>query len=276
MRNAQLSASNLTSSLDHTCQSCSGGCGCSICQSVTIGCCGNHSTDYPGSACDACAVLADQQAELTALRQQVADMLIEFAKFQTWRQIWEPVIQALAPTVEAVKLDVDGLRIWAASIKDCLDCLCKTVSYSDPIEYMIDPAKPLQNCFTPNVNKWLQFPLRMSDLNPAAVRLGALWSANLPGNKYDVALRLELPPINYCNGCKVWVEQVACGVRTRVYEQTMMAGLQPLTINWTGQIIITSPCPDLHYEIGTDTNLGMPAQYCVESGSISFTPCTNF
>jgi hypothetical protein len=274
MRSAPLSVAGLTSSLSSECQSCNCGCGCNSCATVGVGCCGATTLSNAPLGCDACGDIAALQEELTAQRQSVASMLMEFAKFQTWRAIWEPLMQSLAPKVNAIELDVEGIRIWAASAKDCLDCLCKTTSYSDPIEYITDPSRADMNCFVPNVNRWLQFPLRISDLNPAAVRLGALWGVNLPANKYKTEIHLELPPINYCTGCKVWVELVQCGTRTRIIEQVMTAGLQPLTLDWVQDLTIISPCPDLHFEIGTDTTLNMPAQMCVSSGYVRFTPCT--
>lgn len=181
-----------------------------------------------------------------------------------------PVINSCAPMAQAAYDEVQSIRIYLESVKNCLDCLCPADVAKGVIEYHLQAANDAQ-VVTPNVNRWINFASKVTDLVPERVMVGPLWTANLDGGTHNAEVLVQYMPADYCAGCKVWLDLVQCGVRTRVAEITLTGGVQPVTITWNGAITITTPCPDLHFETGTDSTLGTPSYKVVEYASFKVT-----
>lgn len=181
-----------------------------------------------------------------------------------------PTINTSAPLAQAAYDEVQSMRLYLESVKHCLDCLCPADVAKGVIEYRLQAVGDAQ-VVTPNVNRWINFASKITDLVPERVMTGPLWTANLDGGTHNAEVSVRYAPADYCAGCKVWLDIVQCGVRTRVAELTLTGGVQPVTISWNGAITITTPCPDLHFETGTDSTLGTPSYKVVEYASFKVT-----
>lgn len=179
-------------------------------------------------------------------------------------------INNCAPLAQAAYDETQSIRIYLGSIQDCLACLCPADVAKGVIEYHLQAANDAL-AVTPNVNRWINFASKLTDLVPERVQVGPLWTANLDGGTHNAEVLVQYMPADYCAGCKVWLDLVQCGVKTRVAELTLTAGIQPVTITWNGAITITTPCPDLHFETGTDSTLGIPSYKVVEYATFKVT-----
>lgn len=181
-----------------------------------------------------------------------------------------PVINASAPLAQAAYDEVQSIRQYLASVQACLECLCPADIARGVIEYRLQ-AETDALVVTPVVNRWINFPTKITDLVPERVQTGPLWTANLDGGTFNAEVSVRYAPADYCAGCKVWLDIVQCGVRTRLTEIVLTGGVQPVTVAWNGAITITTPCPDLHFETGTDSTLGIPSYKVVEYASFKVT-----
>lgn len=231
----------------------------------------------------ACAQIDGLASSLNTLAQQVsmltsnqAIIFGKLASLEAWKLTVDPELQTALAEYGAVRGEVDNIRGYLAAIKPCIECLCPTVVTTGIIEYQIPgDACASNNPFykiTPNISRHINFSVRVTDLQPFAVEPGPLWVANLPGGTWTTDVEVKIAPAEYCEGCTVWLDLIHCGQRTRVAVKTLSSGLQPVTINWSGDITVLAQCHDLHFEVGTDSTLGTPAWKCIESGYVRFTP----
>lgn len=172
-------------------------------------------------------------------------------------------VQTALANYQALVDQVKATNTYLASIKTCLACLCPADVAEGAIEYILQGVAQYQTVL-PNINRWINFASKVTDLTPEIVQAGPLWTIDLPGGTHAAEVEVKFSSAEYCAGCKVWLEMVQCGVRTRITEQTLTSGLQSVTITWSGDITITTPCPDLHFEVGTDSTIGTPATKTIE------------
>lgn len=214
--------------------------------------------------------LATAITDIDTLQGQVADLL-------DWKDVIQAQVNTQQTVVDGVDAQTDNNSTYLASIKACLDLVCPTVSACAVIEYAY--ASSLHNqIIVPNVNRIVNFAAKISDQNPAVVRAGPLWKANLQAGVYNIVVAARFTSALWAAGNKVWLELVACGVRTRIAEVTLTAGTQVVTISsetnayspWDGQYEIESACPDFHIEIGT--NSVSTGSKTVDNASIVITP----
>ncbi len=218
---------------------------------------GGGSVGAVPACCDAnAAAIAGLQLQINSLTGLVVGLI--------------PVINAAAPLAQAAYDEVQSIRLYLASIQSCLECLCPADLAKGVIEYRLQAAGDAL-IVTPVVNRWINFADKITDLVPERVTPGPLWTANLDGGTHNAEVSVRYAPSDYCTGCKVWLDIVQCGVRTRLAELVLTAGIQPVTISWNGAITITTPCPDLHFETGTDSTLGTPSYKVVEYASFKVT-----
>lgn len=210
----------------------------------------------PDCCIDNAAAIVVLQAQIDALKLTVEGLVTE--------------VNATLPLAQAAYEETQSIRQYLASIADCLKCLCPADLNEGVIEYRLQAATDAL-VVSPNVNRWLNFPEKISDLVPERVHVGPLWTVDLDGGTHDAEVTVRYAAAEYCAGCKVWIDMVQCGVRTRIQENVLTAGVQVVTITWTGSLIITTPCPDLHFETGTDSTLGSPSYKVVEYASFKVT-----
>jgi hypothetical protein len=223
------------------------------------------------------------QDNVNQLVTDLAEATAKIAALESWEEQVSPLIEATSTQYTSLTGQVQSIRIFLASIKSCLDSVCPANVNCGIIEYSLSQVGDAQ-VVVPNYDRHINFPDKISDLNPLSVTIGPLWSANLPAGTYEVVVTARLSNASYANGNKVWLHLVQCGVKTKIAEVVLSAGAQTVEIDssdngdmteeWGDEdqkILITTPCPDLHIEIGTDTASGK----VLENASITFTPMLN-
>lgn len=213
------------------------------------------------------ALLITGQATLTTLVNTFDARITALEIFRT--AVEQPINDAVGQ-YEAIALDQQNLHTYLASIQGCLECLCPADLNRGRIEYILQ-AESDKLFVTPFINRIVNFPTKVYDFVPEVVQAGPLWTVDLPGGNYSLDITIRFSPAEYCTGCNVWLDIVQCGVRTRLLTQTQSGGLAVVTLAYVGSIAITTPCPDLHFEVGTDNTLGMPAGITVEYGDVKIT-----
>lgn len=248
--------------------------------------------DNPATAscCDTITEAQEELAErvttaegkITDLEDEVEALTERVVELEQWQATVAPGLAESLAKYDALVLQVQGLQQYLASIQPCLDTVCPANLSCGVIEYSLSQAQDFQ-AVNPNINRWVNFPDKISDLSPATVRAGALWTANLPAGNYGIVVTARLSSSDYVNGEKVWLELVYCNQRIRIAEKTLTTGAQVVNIDsdtdkttaWDDEdqeITIASPCADFHIEIGTDSISSIPAYKTLENASIVITP----
>lgn len=226
----------------------------------------------------------ENAADILVLQGQVALLITQIGGLTTtvgtfdaritalelWRiAVQEPINDAVTQYT-AIAADLQSLHTYLSTVQNCLACLCPADLSRGTIEYVLE-SEAAKLFVTPYINRHLNFPTKILDFSPEAVQAGPLWSVDLPGGNYTVELEIRFAAAEYCAGCIVWLDVVQCGVRTRLLTQVETGGLSVVTLNYAGTIAIVTPCPDLHWEVGTDNTLGIPAGITVEYGRVRIT-----
>lgn len=230
--------------------------------------------------------LATLQTAFDALVPRVTAVEAGLAALQTALTTLTGRVDTIEPIVNLLNTEYDGLvrsndaiSIYLKSIESCLGCLCPSDLDVGTIEYVLNLAQDQQRV-DPNVNRWINFPNKISDLRPEAVRVGSLWTVDLPSGNYQMVVTARLSSSDYCNGCKVWIDMVRCGVKTRIAEKTLTAGIQVVSIGsdtdafgaWAGTLSTSNVCTDMHFEIGTDSETAIPRHKILENASVKIVP----
>lgn len=216
---------------------------------------GGVSGEAPTPAC--CVEL---NLRVLTVEQQMAAITEQFA-------ILVEAVNNTLPLAQAAYEETQSIRQYLNSIDECLKCLCPANTYKGVIEYHL-VATTDALVLTPNVNRWVNFPTKISDLTPERVQAGPLWTVDLDGGTHSAEVLIRLASADYCAGCTVWLDIVQCGVRTRLQTNVLTAGIQIVNIAWSGNLTITTPCPDLHFEVGTDSTLGPVGSKLIDYGSV--------
>lgn len=178
------------------------------------------------------------------------------------------VVNTSVPLAQAAYDEAIATKIYLASIKNCLDCLCPSDISHGRIEYQIINEVDKQ-IILPNVNRWINFATKITDLVPHRVQPGPLWTVALDTGVYPASVSLRLAPSDYCVGCKVWLEVTICGITTRIEQLVILtAGIQTVTLNWSGNLTVVGNCNDIHFSIGTDSTLGTPPYKILECATV--------
>lgn len=253
------------------CSSCASSSGCSGCSS----CSGSSSIIFNSRVTALEASLTDLTNQTAILNSALQTALLSNAALRTYYETIQPTIDNTLANYTAINQRLVGFDFQFIAINDCLVKVCPEVRACDNnIEYQIG-AQDLQ-FVDPNIPRWINFPRKVRDLTKPVVTIGSLWRANLPLSPgtppipWSITGTLELAPAEYCAGCLIKIDRVACGIRTTVLTKVMTAGLQPVSLAWTDSYLALTVCDDLHYEITTDATQGNPPHKTITGGTIKF------
>lgn len=220
------------------------------------------------------------QGNVSDLVTNLATAIARIGELEEWQESAAPIIETVGTKYDALSGELQSIRIFLASIKACLDEVCPAVDNCGVIEYSLSQVGDAQ-VVIPVYDRHINFPDKISDRNPAIVKTGPLWSADLPAGTFGVVVTARLASSSYANGNKVWLTLVECGIKTKIAELTLSGGAQTVELDSSNEaqmtedweesdqrILITTPCPDFHIEIGTDAASGK----VLENASITITP----
>jgi hypothetical protein len=204
----------------------------------------------------------DNAADIIALSNQVNSLSLLVTSLIN-------SVNSAVPLAQAAYDQAKETAIYLAGLRHCFDCLCPSDLSHGRIEYQLVNEND-RLAVLPNVNRWINFPTKITDLIPERVQTGPLWTVQLDQGTYPAEVNLRFSPSDYCVGCKVWLDVVICGVKTRIAQQVILtAGVQVVNLNWSGSLIIpVSGCNDIHFETSTNTTLGTPAYKILECATV--------